>query len=188
MSEPETAAKPLLTPLIVGSRCTIDEAAARTIARWIVMKVLVGEHNIRGDAVATKIERESFRSQLAIPDNFKIWVGRCGIDGWQTTFWRNAATVSLSPDNRPEHKGKNTHSMTFGIGELLVYVIHTTVEGLDLTFKDIHRASMSALYPFAGPFGWPPARRLNGYEASLIAHCLDKMFRSKNVLWKPYPT
>ena len=60
MSALETTAKPLLTPLITGTPCVISEADGLTIARWIVLKVLVGEHNIRGDAVATQAQRDAF--------------------------------------------------------------------------------------------------------------------------------
>jgi hypothetical protein len=69
---------------------------------------------------ATDKQRQAFRATLAIPGNFRIWIGRCGVDGWQTAYWRHASTFSTSPDIKPEHPFKNTHSVTFGIGELLV--------------------------------------------------------------------
>jgi hypothetical protein len=187
MSALETAAKPLLTPLITGTPCVISEADGLTIARWIVLKVLVGEHNIRGDAVATQAQRDAFRATLAIPENFRIWVGRCGVDGWQTAYWRHASTFSTSPDIQPEHRFKNTHSVTFGIGELLVTALHTTVEGLDLAFNYDQRSMMTALLPLPGSITWPSTKILTAYEATFIAHALDGLCRSEKVLWKPLP-
>jgi hypothetical protein len=187
MSNLETAAKPLLTPLIAGTPCTITESSALTIARWIALKVLVGEHNIKGEAVATKEERECFRAMLAIPDNVRIWIGCCGVDGWQTAYWRHVGTVSLSPDIKPEHKFKNIHSVTFGIGELLVCVVHTTVNGLDLTFNHDQGGLTTSLLPFDRPINWPPAKTLTGFEATFVARGLDDLFRSNNVVWKPLP-
>jgi hypothetical protein len=186
MSELETAAKPFLTPLIVGSPCSIAESSALIIAKWITLKTLVGEHNIKGDAVATKEERESFRSMLTIPENFRVWIGRCGVDGWQTAFWRNAATVSLSPEIKPEHRFKNIHIVTFGIGELFVCVVHTTVKGLDLTFN-FDQTGLTPLLPFGDPVNWPLANPLTALEAAVIARSLDSLFRSDKVLWKPLP-
>ena len=187
MSELETAARPVLTPLIAGSPCTVTEEAAQVIARWIAMKVMVAEHNLRGDAVSTAGQRESFRSTLAIPLDFRIWVGRCGVDGWQTAYWRHASTVSLSPDIRPEHRFKNLHSVTFGIGQLLVFVLHTTVSGLDLGVNLSQNGMMVPIWPYGGPIAWPSTKVLTGLEATIIAHSLDQAFRSDNVIWKPLP-
>jgi hypothetical protein len=187
MSELETAAKPLLTPLILGRSSTITESAVSIIAQWITLKTLVGEQNITGDAVVTKEEREKFRFNLTIPENFQIWIGCCGVDGWQTAYWRHAATVSLSPEIKPKHKFKNIHTVTFGIGILLVSVLHTTVQDLGLTYNYDQKGLMTSLLPLSGPIVWPLPRYLTGIEANFIAHGLDSLFRSDKVLWKPHP-
>ena len=187
MSRLETAAKPFLTPLITGTPCTVTASAAQAISRWIAMKVMVAEHNLKGDAVSTEEQRGSLRATLAIPGSFRIWVGRCGVDGWQTAYWRHCATVSLSPDIMPEHKFKNLHSVTFGIGQLLVFVLHTTVKGLDLEVGLSGNGMMVPLWPPNVPFTWPPARTLTSIEATFVAHGLDRMFRGENVIWKPMP-
>ena len=49
--------------------------AMQAISRWIAMKVMVAEHNLGGDAVSTGEQCGSFRATLAIPGNFRIWVG-----------------------------------------------------------------------------------------------------------------
>jgi hypothetical protein len=121
---------------------------------------------------------------LAIPDNFRVWIGHCGVDGWQTAYWRHASTFSTSPDIEPEHRFKNTHSVTFGIGELLVTALHTTVEGLDVTFNNDQRRMMSLL-PFPGPIEWPSSKILTTFEATFIAHGLDGLCRSDKVLYQP---
>jgi hypothetical protein len=185
MSRLETAASPLLTPLITGNPCTISEDSALTIAKWITLKVLVGEHNKRGDAVTTQEQRDSFQTTQTIPDNFRIWIGRCGVDGWETAFWRHAGTVGPSPHVRPEPKLKNIQSVTFGIGELFVSAFHTTVENLPLTFSLERGGLMTSLLPIGSPIDWPPTKTLTGSEASSIAHDLERLFRSDDVRWMP---
>ena len=187
MSRLETAAKPFLTPLITGTPCTVTAAAIQATARWIVMKVMVAEHNLKGDAVSTGEQRGSFRATLAIPGDFRIWIGRCGVGGWQTAYWRHCATVSLSPDIMPEHRFKNLHSVTFGIGQLLVFVLHTTVSGLDLDVGLSRSGMMVSLWPPIAPFAWPPTRTLTSLDATSVAHGLDRMFSGHNVVWKPLP-
>lgn len=188
MSSLETSVQPLLTPLIKGERSTISEAHGLTIARWIALKALVAEHNIRGDAVATDEQRQAFRATLALPDHFRIWLGRCGVDGWQTAYWRHACTLSRLSEVRPAHRFKNTQTVTFGIGELLVTAFHTTADGLNFTFKHEQGTMMTALLPFPGQIRWPASKILSSSEAASIAHSLDTFIRSDRVAWRILPS
>jgi hypothetical protein len=188
MSKLETAVEPALTPLIKGDTASISETDGLTIARWITLKVLVAEHNTQGSAVATVEQRRVFRDSLTIPDNFKIWIGRCGVDGWQTAYWRHDGTVSASPDIKPEHSNRNIHQVTFGVGTLLITVIHTTVKELPVTFDFTQGGLMTALFPSSGSIEWPSSKSLTSFEATQIARILDSLFRSDKVLWKPLPS
>ena len=185
MSRLEVAAKPILTSLIAGAPCTVTAPDAQTLSKWIAMKIMVAEHNHREDAVSTGQQRMEFRTNLAIPEDFRIWVGRCGVDGWQTAYWRHCATVSLSPAITPEHRLKNLHSVTFGIGQLLVFVLHTTVKGLDVDVAVARNGMMTPLWPIAEPLVWPTTRIVTSIEATFIAHSLDQMFRADKVHWRP---
>ena len=111
-------------------------------------------------------ERAS-RRHRTIPDNFRIWIGRCGVDGWETAFWRHAGTVGLSPDVRPEPELKNIQSVTFGIGELFVSAFHTTVENLPLTFSLERGGLMTSLLPFGSPIDWPLTKTLTQLRSFL---------------------
>lgn len=184
----ETAARPLLTQLICTTPHTMTAAGILVVAQWIALKVMVGEHNQRGDAVTLPADRAQFRSGLHLPQNFKIWIARCGTDGWETAYLRHAATVSASPSVRPEHRHKNIHSVTFGIGDLLVHVLHTTAADVNLELSVEQRGLVLQLYPIEGDIAWPPVRCIGADEAAYLARTLDRLFRSDRVRWMPLPT
>jgi hypothetical protein len=57
MSRMETAAKPILTPLILGQPAIVSKDEARTVAAWAAMKMMVTEFSIPEDVVSTQQER-----------------------------------------------------------------------------------------------------------------------------------
>jgi hypothetical protein len=128
---------------------------------------MVGEHNQPGDAVTLPSDRAKFRSTWQLPPNFKIWIARCGVGGWQTAYLRHAGTVSATPGVRPEHRRKNIHSVTFGIGDLLVHALHTTAPDVDLGLTLSGPGVVIPLFPVVGEIMWPPTRSIGAEEAAL---------------------
>lgn len=187
MNALETAARPFLTPLISTAGHTLAPAGALTVAQWIALKIMIGEHNQPGDAVTPPDERAKFRSALQLPPNFKIWIAKCGVGGWETAYLRHAATVSATPGVRPEHRRKNIHSVTFGIGDLLVHALHTTAPGVErgLTFSE--SGVVIPLYPAAGEICWPPVRSISADEAAFLANTFARMMRRHVIRWQPFP-
>ena len=187
MSALEAEVKPILTPLILGERTQISGSAASTLAKWITLKVLVAECNLEGDNVASKSDREAFRSTLRLPHNFQIWIGRCGVGGWAAAYVRHAAVLSLSPEIKPQHRFKNTHTVSFGIGALFVHVIHTTVGDLSPGMSANHLQFLIPIEPFSGDAVWPPSHALTPLQAAYIANGLNALLQSNHVKWKPLP-
>ena len=187
MSTLETAAKSVLIPLIRGEPSKITEASALVLAQWVALKIMVGEHNQRGDAVVTPQERVRFRATQQMPENLRIWLARCGVGGWKTAYRRQAGTVSLTPEIQIRSQIKNIHSITFGVGDLLVHVLHATVPDLKLDLSLSQPGIVLPLYPITGPMDWPPDRGVSAAEASYLAETLDRLFRDKNTRWMPFP-
>ena len=188
MNALETDARPFLTPLISTASHTMTAAAALTVAQWIALKIMVGEHNQPGDAVTPPSDRAKFRSTRQLPPNLKIWIARCGVGGWQTAYLRHAGTVSTTSGVRPEHRHKNIHSVTFGIGDLLVHALHTTAPGVDLGLTLSEPRVVIPLFPAAEEIIWPPARSISAAEAAFLANTLDRLFRSHRTRWQPLPS
>jgi hypothetical protein len=69
MSTLETAVKPILTPLIATQPHTLSLNSMDILAKWISLKIMVGEHNHPKDAVTPLEDRLKFKSSLEIPPN-----------------------------------------------------------------------------------------------------------------------
>jgi hypothetical protein len=184
MNQVEEAARPVLTPLILGEPQIITAELALPITYWIVLKSLVGEENRRGDNVTSQEERALFWATRGIPKNLKIWLANCGLDGWDTGYWRAASTFSKVGVTPVSHR-KNIHSVTFGVGAMLVHLLHTTADEVDFNLT-VEPGRVTQLYPFVGTIEWPPPKRLTGAEAGILANTLDRMYR-EHTLWNPFP-
>lgn len=186
MNNLETVARPFLTPLIsTVSHVVVDASSALAIARWAALKVMVSEHNQRSEAVTSEYELKTFRSTLQLPDNFRIWIARCGVGGWQAAYWRHAATVSASISARPHSKLKNIQSITFGIGDLLFHVLHMTAQDINLGLpKD---GAIFQIFPFVEDIAWPPSRIFTANEANVLRDSLHSLINSSRVLSLPFP-
>src|SRR6202035_5539549 len=66
-------------------------------------------------------DRVEFMSRKEIPDSMRIWIGTCGAESWQSTFFRYSSRIPDRPDLQP-NSGNNLQSVAFGIGNLFVYV------------------------------------------------------------------
>lgn len=84
----------------------------------------------------------------------------------------------------PHHRFKNIHSVAFGIGDLFVLVVHTTVAGV-LNSTLSQSEAVIPLFPISGPRKWPPPRSLSVSQADAVAHTLDREFRGPAVRWAP---
>jgi hypothetical protein len=190
MSILETDVQPILTPLIITQPHTLTDNSMEILAKWIALKIMVGEHNNPKDAVTPVEAREKFKSTQEIPPNFNIWIAKCGVGGWQTAYVRHTATVSLTPVFKPNHQFKNTHSVTFGIGDLFVLVLHSTVKDLDLnlTFEPSGEGVIFPLFPIIGSINWPPIRNLSATEAHSMAWTLKRWLIGHKKRWLPSPS
>jgi hypothetical protein len=127
MSRIESAAQPILTPLIQSLPTTITVTQIIALSRWIALKIMVGEQNKPSDAVISSEDRKIFKESLQIPQNMWIWLARCGRDGWECAYWRHSATLSVNTLFKADYRYSNAHAVTFGIGDLLVHVFHTII-------------------------------------------------------------
>jgi hypothetical protein len=184
MSELEEAVKPILTPLIATQPHELTTQAMGTLAQWVALKIMVGERNHPELAVTPQEDRARFKATLQVPLNFRIWIAKCGTGGWETRYFRRAATIGKSPIVTPQHRFKNIHSVAFGIGDLFVLAIYTTVDGI-LNANPIESEAVVRIFPTVGSCNWPPKRSFTVGEADAAANILDRLFRAPNVRWVP---
>lgn len=182
MSALDNEAKPLLAKLIGAQPHSFSVSDSQLVAQWTTLKVLVAEHNRPLDAVASADDRKQFKATRQIPTGVQIWLGRCGIDPWRVRFERHSATVGRSPIVMPHHRFKNIQSIALGLGDLMLFVIHTSVAGVDL--KLMPPPSVKMLYPNSEPFDWPLSA-LSMIEATGLATSLQRYLDSPQVRWTP---
>jgi hypothetical protein len=156
----------------------------RVIGQWIALKIMVGERNHPEEAVTPREDRVKFKATLQVPPSFRIWIAKCGTGGWETRYVRHAATIGTSPIVTPHHRFKNIHSVAFGIGDLFVFALYTSVAGV-LNSNSIQSNALIQIFPIVGSCNWPPPRSLPVVEANAVAGALDRLLRSPAVRWAP---
>lgn len=189
MSEIEATVRSILTPLILGSPAALDQEAQRKLAEWITLKVMVGEQNIPEEAVIPQVDRDAFRASRAIPNCLMIWIAKCDAPHWRSAYLRNAAAFSLPHKMSAYKGGRNTQTTTFGIGNLLVFAVACTSEGLDMAEIIKPGVGIPRLWPAAtSVLRWPPIWTVHLAGANTLANALDTISNSPGVLWKPLPS
>jgi hypothetical protein len=184
MSALEDTAKPMLTALITSQPRALTSDDLEVLARWVALKVMVAECDIRDLAVTPPDVRKRFKADQQVPSDFRICIGQCGVGGWQCGYYRHAATVAKSPLVTPQHQFKNIHSVAIGIGDLFIFAMYTTLSGL-FNANPSYSEALVPVFPAKGASTWPPPQRLSGVEAGQIAGTLDRMLRRASVKWLP---
>jgi hypothetical protein len=182
MSLLEESAKPLLTNLILAQPHSFSERDSELVARWTTLKLLVAEHNRPVDAIASADDRKQFKAALHVPAGVQIWLGRCGIDPWRVRFERHSATIGTSPVVMPHHRLKNIQSIALGLGDAMLFVLHTSVAGVDLNLMP--PTGVKRLYPNPEPFVWP-LFGLSIIEANAVTTSLRRFLHGPDVKWMP---
>ena len=156
MSEIEVAVRPILEPMALGKARVLSAPDQQTLVEWIVMKLMVAEHNIVPVEVTPRAAREAFKERQAIPPGLQIDLWCCGEDPWRTRWDRYAMNVALEAEEFEQ--GHNTQDVTFGFGEVLVNALYCPVEGVQFS-PDASGDHVLQLWPSTGSaLNWPPAR------------------------------
>ena len=177
MSQLESGAKPILSPMAKGAKLAITPEMQEKLATWIALKVMVAEHNIIKEVVSDETVRHKFRNDRVVPEGFQIWILRCGAPRWRSRYHRYAAHLSVSSSPAESTDRKNTQGVTFGFGEALIAVLHTRVPGLTLDLRIAEPFGLK-LWPLpGGHLEWPPTG-LPAIAADDIAKAVERFVQS----------
>lgn len=183
MSILEDQTKPVLSPIIATMPHTITTESLALIARWVVLKVMVAEQFQPHDAVFTQRQRTQFMNSGIMPENLRIWISKCGVDGWEAGYLRHAATITSPHDKLPEDSKKNTQSVALGFGDLFCFVVHSTLENV-VTRLPHPPSALIPVYPIRAAVNWPPTQTpLTVHQANDIASLHVNFFRGPMVHW-----
>jgi hypothetical protein len=182
----ETAVQTIAAPLILGNPATLNQDAQTVLARWITLKVMVGEQNVPEDAVVLQEDRDAFKRIGAIPSYIKIWIATCAVPDWRTSYYREAATLTLPENAMPISQRKNVQTTAFGIGALFVYAMVSPAKGIDLN-DYIGVDGIPRLWPISqSTIHWPLPNIMRGDGPMRLSLALRGLAHNPNVIWKPW--
>lgn len=172
MSEIEAGVRPILEPMALGATRVLSVRDQMTLVEWIVMKLMVAEHNIVPAVVTPHGVREAFRQSRMIPAGLQIGLWRCGDKGWRTRWDRYAMTVAHEADEFDG--GQNTQDVTFGFGEVLVNALYCRVEGVQFAPEASAEHALQLWPPTGSSLDWPPAR-ISAAGATEVSRALARV-------------
>lgn len=186
MSRIDEATKPVMLPLVKGDASVCWPEDMKALAQWIWLKTIVGEHMSPGEEVTPAEDRRRFMERREIPSSVRMWVGRCGEGGWECSYIRNTNLLLAAPPwLRPQILSKNTQTVALGVGQLFVYLLHSTSPAVtDFIEKHVPK-KLAQIYPLPpGQLNWPPEKRLTAKEANAFAVFLETFTTGPQVQWR----
>lgn len=175
MSELESEAKPLLVKVLNTDHLTLNENDQNVLARWISMKVIVGEH-AESDIYVTPIEdRDVLRTKGKVPEYYAIFIGSHTHES-NSSWLRISQTLAVSSKGPNPPLGKlkrNSQSITFTCGHLFVYVLAIRESAID-TSEFFTLPNLVQIFPIQHhEVNFPPDKTLTDSQMGNIAWALD---------------
>ena len=183
MSRLEAEAKPILLSILEGKSFRFDSSVQETLAKWIVMKVIVSEHSEEEKAVTPEADANEFFRTQKIPSYFRIFIGYHNSSS-DSAYIRHSMTLAVSRSGpNPPLAGRygNTQSISFLLGPLCVHVLASRIEGVDLggffTFTTLRQ-----IWPReTNSFNWPVETVTTPEILKSVANCLNLLVGSPTV-------
>lgn len=175
MSAAETKVKPIILRLLGGSgTVTVEEASS--LAYWVALKSIVGEHASEGTALTPPQERHAFREQQSVPYFFRLFLAPHLLQS-DSGYYRHSTTIfraltGLSPP-LPKGISRNIHATTFLVGKLCFYVTAIRAAGINAALLD-PRFAMRCIWPLPNqPFQLEALPPLNALQVQVISRSLE---------------
>lgn len=180
MSRLDNRAKPIATPLIKGERTVLTSDMQMTLAKWLVLKLLVLEASpkigVRISPIFGRSERARFMRDERVPAGFVMWLGPGGGPKWREGIQIQTGGLLASPvklsrvDLEKMFPAKeNVQTMTWGVGHAVFSVVATTS-------PDVTRVQWPTpfghiqLWPVSGSdIGSPPSYAITDWMLDVIA-------------------
>lgn len=174
MSDLQTAAKPILIPLILGQSTILDKEKQQILAAWCAMTMISAEYLYPHRATTSVTDRRwLFKHKLA-PRNFRIWIGDYERKDWVVHWVHNSMRITehegvqgwtVHPDGTPR---SNTQTITLVVGRLFIHAFACPFREILEARKicDVIDNRLSQIWwPRHSFLAWPPTDTLNDAEA-----------------------
>jgi hypothetical protein len=161
MSRLDAAVKHSASRLISGEAVHLDEASQTMIARWLIMKMMVTEHEKGMTVVSTDGDRNRIMNgEWPINHDWKIWIARQAVGTPSRGYARHlvsphgAARRLGEPKSDSDHIFKHAQQFVFRIGRL-VAISTTSNQPFNPTLESSGHAVVQ-LFPVTASIRWPP--------------------------------
>lgn len=164
MSKVETAAKPLLLPLMHGSSSALDADQQRIIATWLTIKAMVWDYDQVLRAVLQQDRDDTFQNQ-APPKNWRVWLGRCDGEFGESGVFAESRLI-LRPDYLGSAFPEPTKTVLANTQAFLLYsgaFVGVTVCSPFIAggaFNDHGGKTLRPLWPVSDKVDWPPVETI----------------------------
>ncbi|THD53624.1 MAG: hypothetical protein E8A46_10360 [Bradyrhizobium sp.] len=180
MSDLQSAAKPIIIPLIAGKSINLTLENQKILAAWAAMSVICAEYFYPKSAAVSVTARRWLYQTHTAPNDFRIWIGDFDRKEWVPHWGHSSVRISLSEYERPQgwtvHPDGtprvNTQTTVFVVERLFILayscpfpeILHNEkiVEAVDSRLSQIWPPRHSFLL-------WPPADTLSDRSADNLA-------------------
>jgi hypothetical protein len=177
MSALQTAAKPILIPLITGKSLVLTYERQKALAAWAAMSVICAEYFYPERAATSVVDRRWFFKNRVPSDSMRIWIGDFNRQKWKAIWAHSSLRISqqegkhpwtFHPDGTPR---PNTQTTTFVVGRLFIHTYSCPfpeILNADPAVRAVDQR-LSQIWPPRHSFlAWPPADTLNDREADRL--------------------
>jgi hypothetical protein len=132
MSRLQTAAKPILLPLIKGDPLLLNREDQRLFAAWCAMSTMTSDFFYPKKQAISQADRDWLHHRWEPPpETWKVWIGRFARDKWQPHWIKNSLPMIDEPEeggeegfiesSRDSVRPPNTQTTTMVVGELYIH-------------------------------------------------------------------
>jgi hypothetical protein len=128
MSLIESAALPVIKPLILGQRSALDLASQEQLASVLTLISMRIELTAHGMQTIPRFEKEALRTDPLPTPNWRIWIARhAGKNLTEYRYQYTAMQIASDPSTPHGAQYCNTHVTTLIAGQLYVHIFFSTV-------------------------------------------------------------
>jgi len=179
LSQLEEELKTVLTKLITGAPCVLDDWTQRRLATWSVKTAMTAEF-LDPETVAISFDmREYLRLYRQPHPDFDVFIGSYKGDD-ELFRWDHNSTELF---NKAAGKGstgiRNTQITTLGIGQLFIEVgyLWPVIGRFDI--DEVTANAFRRIWPLPeSNINWPPNNRLNAHHIEAIESGVQNLFRN----------
>ena len=153
MKRLQDGVKPIILPLINDDWSTITADSALALALWATMFTMTSEHADPNTVSIPLSQREWFKSDQKVPDNWFVFIGRYHEADQRrasSVYNHHAFGVDRPTDEERFTPKHNTQTTTIGVGRLLIHTFCTTSHIVEDQIGFARRFDLRLIHPNGG--------------------------------------